>query len=371
MPDHIASWSPVRAAVERLPLCSDRQRMFIIALTVIAGAVYTGYHAFASVPVAAWDWLQISGLATFCLTLYAMGGLRGALFDCVERLVGRGVAAATDDQHRDLKNWIATQADLWGKASSLLVALIMLAVSVVAYIQEPSALRIALGVTLTGLGYVAGGYLGQMSCYGRLSAHFQAQSVTIRVNPWHSDGLGGLKPVADFYWSQMVFSTVPMIFLLAWLWAFPSFPSRADPTVSRYQEWVDPYIALLFVALLFQVLGFLAPLLSFRTHMVAEKRRWRRRIDAELARNTKARSEAFENGDVEQLTQADVALETLNENYKTIEAMPSWPVNRSILGKIALRNLLPVLTLFKAVMQPGLTILQTITPVITAIGGTT
>jgi hypothetical protein len=65
-------------------------------------------------------------------------------------------------------------------------------------------------VVLESVGaYVAGYHLGRMAGFGRLGPFLRARDCMPKVRPGHLDGMGGLKPVGDFYFFQAMVVAIP------------------------------------------------------------------------------------------------------------------------------------------------------------------
>lgn len=185
-------------------------------------------------------------------------------------------------------------------------------------------------------GATAGGLLGRLAGYGRLGTILTKHSQTLVIIPGHPDRAAGLKPIGDFYLYQSLVASVPAIFLAGWVLLVVL--AGANPEIGRYQPYLDQYLALLIVAVAFEVLVFLLPIRSVHTMMkrckeeilLSEADQLSIAIEA-----LRARLAAGQDNDWERNGQR---LALLLERRDHLEKTPTWPWDPSIRRQFTLRN---------------------------------
>ncbi len=155
------------------------------------------------------------------------------------------------------------------------------------------------------------------------------ESVKIMLQPTHVDGVAGLKPIGDFFFYQAMVTAIPAIFLAAWWFLFPIWPRE-------YSHWEDPYIILLSIAILIEILAFLIPIWSFHRIMICEKKKWLEEADR-LSNEITAIEHTLESG--QSLMQSE-QIEEMKKYYWSIENMAIWPVDIKTKRQFKLNNIL-------------------------------
>lgn len=282
--------------------------------------------------VAGWDWMLISGLITFALSLSFIGQVEPSFNRCIARLFDRGMLrAGTMDQDTLLAHF-SKLAKAWALGFALLVAVAMALVWTWVLMIAFSYPRLGLAAVQVVLGFVAGGYLGQLACYGRFARAIGDGRVQLHLDPWHADQAAGIKPVGDFFFFQATFATIPAAFLAVWIWIMPLW--------ERYDIWYTPYVALLCLAVLIQALAIFLPLGRFHSEMLKQKRAWRRRLDEEFRQNSAVRATFLDSEQIAEQAQVEAVLEMLTKRHAEVEAMPTWPIDKNLWKKFTFRNLL-------------------------------
>jgi hypothetical protein len=182
---------------------------------------------------------------------------------------------------------------------------------------------------------VAGSWLGRMASYGRLlgKATLHKQKIQLRVIPSHPDGAGGLKPIGDFHLYQSMTASLPAIFLAVWVLLISL---RGPNPLWGYRSYLDQYIRLLPLAILFEVLVFVLPMSSIHAIMKSQKENV---FLAEADRLFPAIATAPASLDGQADEERDAAKQRLIERYEELEKAPTWPVDSSIRRRFTLRNL--------------------------------
>ena len=191
------------------------------------------------------------------------------------------------------------------------------------------------------MGFVAGWFAGHFLRCSRLGQDLKGQGMTLHAVPGHIDGAAGLKPVGSYFLYQALVLAIPAAFLITW-----SFLFLIPRWSSRYSAWRGPYLALCVVALGIEVLGFVTPLWGVHRTMQKQKQDHFREADARLApRIVATRKELTEALDTETRSQLHGLINDLTARYHDIDAMPTWPLDRTILRQITIGNLVLVVPL--------------------------
>ncbi len=331
-----------------LPLCHESCQTHIIrALWLLLALFSVREFYFFGPEVTHWDLLLLTGILTFILGLRMVADLPRRFELTVQRLVTRGVLGLRGDEREQFFDGIERHAQDWARIGGVLAALAMAGAFAVALIQGFYWSRALLGVGEVLGAYIAGTYLGRMASYGQLGWQVQRPSIEIVVQPTHVDGVAGLKPVGDYYFRQAMIAGLPAVFLAAWWFLFPIWPRD-------YTHWEEPYLALLSVAIVVEILAFLIPIWSFHRIMLREKAKWLARADqlcmeiSELERIPES-GEAWKTKSVR-----PDQIEEMRNDYWCIENMATWPVDVRTRKRFRLSNVLLVIPLLGDVAKRSL-----------------
>jgi hypothetical protein len=277
-----------------------------------------------------WDLLLISGVATFIPAVRLAFGIPAKLDQMLSRLVHRSTLEITEESLIGLKRKIQRIADIWAKRTGIFVAVTIL----IAFLNTLRlySLNSKTGLTwtsvryfmlLTGLevvgGFIAGIFLGGMAGYGRLGWLLKQQDLTLKIQPGDIDGVAGLKPIGEFYFWQAMIAAIPALFLAVWLLII-QFGN------TRYEYWRLSYAGLLAIVLVFELLVFWMPLVSFHREMLMQKRLYLKRAD-ELSREmTLLQLQLTMEKDVVNRELLKDKLSSMTKEYWDIEKLPTWPV---------------------------------------------
>ncbi len=285
--------------------------------------------------------LLLSGWLAFLVGLELAGRAPVKLRQAVQRLESRevlGPAERVEDSMRALDRtghvWAA--AGGWCVAGALLVTspLTLLAVSR-SGVSGVTASDLAL---LIIAGAVAGSWLGRMTGFGRLFGRaLRRQDLDLRVILGHPDGAGGLEPIGDFYLYQSLTASLPAIFLGVWMLLISL--GGASRLLEPYRPYLDQYLWLLPLAMLFEILVFVLPMTS--VHLVMKS--WKEHTFlARADRLSPAIAAAQATLDTQASGHAEAArqlLAQLTERYQELQNAPTWPVDSSIRRRFTWRNL--------------------------------
>ena len=285
----------------------------VLAWTVALAVLISEYLAHGAA-LAQWDWLLISGLVAFSVGVLLVRGLPTRFEQTLHRLAHRGVLTPSDVEL--LLHDVQGRVRGWRAPAGLVVSL---ALAVAFIVSHGSLPLLALEAVF---GFIAGWYLGQMAAYGSLGQALQHRQIMPRVQARHIDRAAGLKPVGDFYLYQASIAGIPAAFLAIWLVLIPLWPHRG------YDEWREPYLGLLVLAILFEMLAFLLPLWSIHRQMVEQKSELLAQAYTLGRRILDLQAEIPElDADRRQARQEQLTL--LVQEYQEIEQMPTWPVDLS------------------------------------------
>jgi hypothetical protein len=174
-------------------------------------------------------------------------------------LVNQGTLLIDIEQLETLKGKLKVKAQIWENRSGLFA---MVAI-VIAFLVATGLSRIPLMLIEAIAAYFAGGYLGRMAFYGLLRQLLQREALPLKVQPGHLDGASGFKPLGNFYFLQARVAAIPSIFLGTWCLIFSMVP--------QYAWWLESYLGLLVIAIVFELLAFTVPIWLFHLEMKRQK----------------------------------------------------------------------------------------------------
>jgi hypothetical protein len=160
------------------------------------------------------------------------------------------------------------------------------------------------------------------------------RKITLRLLAGHVDRVGGWKPLGDFFFFQAMVVAIPAAFLAVWLVLIPLPVFQA-----RYGQWQDPYVGLLTIAIVLEILAFVIPLWVFHQRMVAEKRALQHDADAlwpKIAAIQSTLANPEPDGDVGALKETR---DQLLERHQAIEDLPVWPLGKRTKRLFGINNL--------------------------------
>ena len=190
--------------LQRLPICGQRVGSFTRWFLIAAFIAYFGYNFYCSYyrnqpsSVFQWDYLLLTGIATLWFGLTVVASVDQDFEGMIARLIERGILPEATD-HLSLMQLLRDNASRTARIFSLLCALAMLIAFAVATFFDPNYGKLLLAVPASIASYIAGSYLGRMVSYGGLAKQLLHEGLQIEIFPEHVDGVGGLKPVGDFY----------------------------------------------------------------------------------------------------------------------------------------------------------------------------
>jgi hypothetical protein len=320
------------------PLSPEGQRRAAIVVPAMLGLL-CGYLLLVEGTT---DWLLISGSVALVVGLILTHALPARMDHMLGRLAHRGVLAVPVDQLWPLGQELERHVvRFWAPLLGGIVAVSIGAAFVGAFSWQELTARYPLLLVEMAGGYIAGCYLGRMACYGGLRAVLKARGIGVRLVVGHLDAVGGLKPIGDFYFLQAMIVGIPAVFLAVWLLLIPLPAFEA-----RYQNWREPYLCLLVLAIAIEALAFLVPLWSFHGDMVRQKRELLQEADRLSPRMAEIQAQLAEGAAGSEKQALRETLADMTARYRAIEELPVWPVDVRTRRFFGLNNaalLVPVL----------------------------
>jgi len=278
-----------------------------------------------------WDLLLISGLLAFILALSLAQTIPIRMTQTLERLTNRGVFQLSEPGLDDFHKKIEVRAQLFSQVSAGVVALAIL-VSFLAAFKGILPSKIPLIILEIFLGAIAGYYIGQMIAYGTLGQLARKEEVSIVAKYGHIDRAAGLKPIGDFYFFQAMVVAIPCLYLAIWWFIIPLF--------RWYSIWRNPYLGLLAIALIFEILSFFVPMWIF--HLIMQEQKIKSLADAdELSKKiVELENRILMAADPRETNDLQKQLDFQQQKYWEIEHMPTWPVDAQTRRRFTINNLL-------------------------------
>jgi len=336
----------------------SRSLLYAIGLLVLA--VCYMYYRELGWAWTSWDLMLISGLLAFIVALYLARTIPARMEQTIERLAKRGVFELSDQALVDFRSKIEARARLIAQVSAFVVGLAILVSFLVAY-RTDIVREIPLTVLEIFLGAVAGYYIGQMIAYGTLGNLARSEEISVVPKHGHIDRAAGLKPIGDFYFFQAMVLAIPCVYIAIWWFIIPFLP--------HYSHWRNPYLGLLAVALILEILSFFVPMWIFHQIMQAQKIKYLSEAD-ELSKEIVAlENRILHSSDPSEISDLQKQLDLQREKYWEIEQMPTWPVDAQTRRKFTINNLLlflPFVSDFIRTSQPWKNILNVLVKILTA-----
>jgi hypothetical protein len=313
--------------VGTIPL--DRALLWVMLAGLVVAEV-----AVAGPRIRGGDVMLVTGVLAFVIGIDMARSIPARLHRAIKRLLDRNVLDMTPEGRSAFEERLEQRVRPWAFAGGLVVAVIILVAWLVVMSDLPAQGRrdrLWLVVFECLCGWVAGEKLGRMVAYGFFWRPLNRDGARLRLVAGHVDGAGGLKPLGDFFFYQSVTASIPAIFLAAWWWFIPLWPSLSG--------WRPTYLGLLVVAIAFEVLVFVLPMLSIHAAMREQK--------AELVSHTDQLSHTIsslqtrlrEAGSADERQGMKDQIADLTEEYWRVQRTPTWPIDPSVRRRFSLNNL--------------------------------
>lgn len=328
----------MQLALTSLPALFSREHVRAgLRMGLAASVVFLAIAAIPPERIASpfsWDFLLLTGFLTFVAGLALANSSTVRFERMLDRLERRGVIPNPGTLKTDMED----RAKRWGPrvAIGVCAAIVAAFAFVLAGATSGRGGLAVLCLFEAAWAYVAGCRIGRMVVYGSFGSHLRSKDIAIRVFPGHIDGAAGLKPFGDFCLYQASILALPAAFLAIWSMVIPAWPDVEMRT--RYMRWMHPYLGLLGVVVLFEILAFVVPMWWIHREMRSQK-------DALLAEADRLgeRIQSLRDQILDATTAADrkalnEELSVATEQYWNIERMPEWPIDVPVVRKFTFGN---------------------------------
>lgn len=282
-----------------------------------------------------WWLLFTSSYTTLIVGIIFAESIRGKLCNTFNRLVDRGAVRIPAGVEGDnIRKEFEADVAPWSHRFAVVLAIALFIAFAVEYGPNFSKVQLAKTIGATLGGYIGGRILGPMVANGFFTQLIKAKGVEFLTQPEHPDGVSGLKPIGDFYFSQAILVAIPVLFL--GIWAFVMMAGWA------YPNWAGQYLSLFFIAIILEILAFLLPMILVHGEMKRQKNillidadRSTRQIESlwrQFERATHLRGRRALNDQIN----------SRMARYHVIENMSTWPVDIRTRRRFAINNLLIV-----------------------------
>lgn len=184
---------------------------------------------------------------------------------------------------------------------------------------------------------IVGRYLGRGIVYGFSGQFMRRQGASVIAKPSHPDGAAGLKPAGEFYSYQATLLMIPTAFLALWWLSMQLWIS--DAGLRSWQNW---YLAFFFLAIACELAAFVFPLLYFHQEMKTTKRVMLTSADEIGDRIVAVKEQLLAEPATNRIRVLEDELAGLNDQFKGIENLPTWPFDHSLRRRLTFGNVILV-----------------------------
>jgi len=243
--------------LQYLPLCGQKAAANTRRFLLLAWLVYLGYNAFTyQTDYVYWDYLLLTGMFALWLGLIFIVKLDADFHQCIERLFTRQVLSTPLPLGNTLEQRINQHADKLARIFALICTTAMILGFIISNVLDPRLNKALLTIPVAAASYLSGCLLGRLVSHGKLAKYLKLENITVSIFPDHVDGVGGLKPIGDFFFSQAMVASIPVLFLGIWVVLIPYWPGQ------DYSDWSITYLGLLILALIIMLLAFVVPMVG-------------------------------------------------------------------------------------------------------------
>lgn len=306
-----------------------------------------------------YDPLFIAAVTVFGIVFRVSLDIPDKMDITIKRLLYRGIINCEDHLQKNLKN----RAEKWGKIYGLLLALVIIIGWTINWfpkiqiVFEPKPENIFIIIFETFLAYLAGCIFGTMVAYGTLGSILKKEKINLNLQPDHIDGTAGLKPVGEFYFFQFIIASMPAFFIAGSWFLLTVLEKNGILIPQNTSQWKDKIILLLPLAMLFEVLVFILPMLSFnavmrnfKTNLLNNSKKMQAEslISVDQIGNeiTTLQAQLFNVKNEQEYNFIKSKLSYLSEKYQAYEQMPIWPVSPRIRRLFTVNNLILLIPIF-------------------------
>ena len=308
----------------------SRSHFSVVACGILALAIANELKIYGLHPTE-WDVLYMSSVVVLTVGVRFGLALPERVAKTVEQLHNRGSLTGNPES---LASAVVSRGDSWAHEGGLALAVVVAVSFSIAFWQIfPDQILFTIIATLAA--YLVGRLISRLVAIGTLGSMVSGGSEwDVRPNPFHPDGAAGLKPIGELYVRQASVLLIPGVFVAGWWVLIPIVDS-----FNHYERWRTPYLGLLCLTVVLQVLAFVLPMISFHRLMRAAKQERLadadRRVSPELARIEEVLAftqDARERADLKERSSL------LRDYSLAINEMPTWPVDITIRRRFTLNN---------------------------------
>ena len=241
----------------------------------------------------------------------------------LDRLYRRGSLSLTEEALEMIKATIRKRTRRWSYRGGLLgaISVLMMWLTVMSYWGKILAKWELTSIATLG-GFLAGWYIGDAMSYGTISRILKPHGLQLQVQAGHPDGVGGLKPLGDFYGFQAVLTALPAIFIFIWLWLIPDWPGLS------YYHWENTYSLLFALALLLEFFTFFLPMRFVHQEMRRQKVLYLPHADALGQRLSQLHMKCATSAELEHQSSFTDQISWMAPVYRSLEYIPTWPIDK-------------------------------------------
>jgi hypothetical protein len=281
-----------------------------------------------------WDLLLVTGGIAFLAGAEMVRSIPSRLRRAIKRLIDCDVLGLTPERRAAFEEHLAQQVHRWAFAGSLVLPVLVLVGQLAALLNLPADARPSYlwFVVLDCLFcWIAGDKLGRVAACSFFWRPLTRDSTHVRLIPGHLDGAGGFKPLGDLFFYQSIAASIPAIFFVAWWWLAPLWPGSS--------AWRHNLLGGLVVAIVFEVLVFVLPMLSIHATMREQKAELVSRADLLSRTIISLQTRLSDLGSADQRQGVKEQIADLTEEYQRVQRVPTWPIDSSIRRRFSLNNL--------------------------------
>jgi hypothetical protein len=315
---------------------------------VVVALVVVDQAAHGRTDLREWNWMLVTGFGVWLGALYFGLRLPEKVDQTIVRLADRGVFVGTGRSVPRFLDGVHRRA----RRASLTGAIVCVAILALAWIWFGWT-AVKLGISPDRVGPLfsplirtylplaivelaaavpVGLFAGRAASYGWLGSRLSRDGFGLRLDPDHLDQVAGLGPIGSLYAFQATLVAVPAMFVGAWWFLIPLFPT--------YVPWRSTYAALFVLTIVGELLVFVLPMRSFHHLMKAERGRLQAEADELSARFVEGWQQVREGSSAGPREAGPEQLAAVAQRYRSIEQMPGWPVDLRIRRRLELGNLL-------------------------------
>lgn len=278
-----------------------------------------------------WDYLLLSGVLVFAVGVILGQRLPHQMKETLDSLLNCGSLNLTRGELLERKKEIGIRANRWAAIGGALSGIAVLTTFLFAYGRESLlSERCLLTISEVIGGVIVGRVLGVAASYGYLPKLLKK---TLVVQPGHTDGAAGLRPIGTLYWRQSLLVGIPAFYLGAWYLLIPLFRQQ------HYLQWRRWYFYLFAAVMFIEMLAFFIPLWRFHKIMQQQKERMKPKADRLSVKIEAIKQRLLENSAPEVASLLLNQVQTLTDNYQAMVRMATFPIDAKTTRRYAFQTL--------------------------------